>query len=116
MQNPKKWTREGIADHLGLDPALRQHELISTLLTLLETSPLLASCETFPKLSVTVPRKRDDYKVLSLVQNELSALTRFQCGNCGLRKRNHVCTGEVPVDQTEEPVFKVCGLMSVLKN
>lgn len=61
--NQKKWDKEDIAERLGLSPALQKHELISTLLTLLETSPLLASCSSFPKLAVTVPRKRDDYKV-----------------------------------------------------
>jgi hypothetical protein len=54
-----------------------------------------------------MPRKRDDYK----------------CGSCGMKKRNHQCTGSVP--ESDEPPFKVtffstifvlasCGLTTAL--
>lgn len=61
--NQKKWTKEVIATELGLAPALQKNELISTLLTVLESSPLLAESTQFPKLHEVAPRKRDDYKV-----------------------------------------------------
>lgn len=80
--NDEALDKNTIVARLGLSGRVLENQLVASALDALRFSPLLR--EGFPVLPKRIPRKRDDYK----------------CGHCGMKKRNHNCSG-VPNDSAD---------------